>query len=116
MSAALPATLTLSTISVQRLVTGSSVVVVIARGSGLRLGSGLTFSSDFIVQAVKTFGFSTVKVEPPVADEVSLVENGAIGAEEGVLGKAALTISSADMESLAFGLGISIISLNNAKK
>ena len=72
-------------------------------------GGGLTFGSDFVVEAVEAFGFSTVKVEPPITNEVSLVENGAIGAQEGVFGKTTLAISSTDMESLAFSFSISIV-------
>jgi len=50
-----------------------------------------------------------VKVEPPVADEVVLVEDGSVGAEKAVLDLAAVTVSSADVEDLTLGFRISII-------
>ncbi len=45
----------------------------------------------------------------PVTDEVVLVEDGAVGAEEAVLGEAALAIGGANVEDLALGLGVGII-------
>ena len=57
-----------------------------------------------------TWSLWAVKVEPPIADEVVLVEDGSVGAEEGVLGKATLAISSADVEHLALGFRVSIVS------
>jgi len=84
------------------------------RSGGLATGSlslrdGLALSSDVLVEAVEAFGRGAVEVEPPVADEVLLVEDGSVGAEEGVLGQAAQTVSCAHMESLAFCLGISVV-------
>lgn len=58
---------------------GSSI-----RGLGLRSGSGSTSGSNVVVEAVEAFGFRAVKVEPPVTDKVVLIEDGSIGAEEGV--------------------------------
>jgi len=71
---------------------------------------GLTFGGDFLVQAVQTLGLGAVKVEPPVADEVVLVEDGAVGAEEAILGEAALSVSGANVENLALSLGIGVVS------
>ena len=72
-------------------------------------GGGLTLGSDLIVQAVETFGLGTVKVEPPITDEVSLIENGTIGAQKGVFGKTTESVSGTNVESLAFGVGIGIV-------
>ena len=72
--------------------------------------SGGTFGGDLVVAAVQILGLGTVKVEPPVADEVVLVEDGAVGAEEAILGEATLSVSGANVEHLALGLGICVVS------
>ena len=54
----------------------------------------------------------TVDVEPPVADEVLLVEDGSIGAEEAVLGKSASTIVPADVERLALCLRVGVVAFS----
>jgi hypothetical protein len=38
-----------------------------------------------------------------------LVEDGAVGAEEGVLGETALAVSCANVESLALGLSVGVV-------
>ena len=60
---------------------------VAASGAGSGSGGGLSFGGDLLVQAVQTLGLSAVEVEPPVADEVVLVEEGSVGTEEAVLGQ-----------------------------
>ena len=60
-----------------------------------------TLSGNVVIDGVQVFGGRAVKVEPPVADEVVLVEDGAIGAEEGVQGETAQSVLSADVENLA---------------
>ena len=75
--------------------------------------SGFSLSSNLLIQGVEALGFGAVKVEPPVADEVVLVEDGAVGAEEGVLGKTTLAVSGADVEDLTLSLGISIVAWNS---
>lgn len=80
------------------------------RGGG---GGGLTLGGEVVIEAVETLGFGAVKVEPPVADEVVLVEDGSVGAEEAVLGKASSTISGTDVENLALSLWVSVISSIN---
>ena len=57
---------------------------------GLAGGDGFPLSSNILVQAVKTLSRAAVEVEPPVTDEVLLVEDGAIGAEEPAIEKNAL--------------------------
>ena len=47
---------------------------------------------------------AAVHVEPPVADEVLLVEDGAVGAEEGVLQQAPDPVIGADVEGLTIEL------------
>ena len=69
----------------------------------------LSLSVNFQIPSIESLSKRTVHVEPPVADEVVLVEDGPVGAEEAVLGKAPLTIVSTDMECLALGLSISIV-------
>ena len=71
---------------------------------------GLLLGTDVIIDGVKGFGLGTVKVEPPVADEVVLVEDGSVGAEEGVLGEATVAISGTDVEHLAEGLRVGVVS------
>ena len=66
-------------------------------------------SSDLIIEAVEVLGSGAVKVEPPVADEVVLVEESSVGAEEAVLGQTSGAVSSADVESLALGLGVRVV-------
>ena len=85
-------------------------VGALGRGGGGGTG-GLTLGGNLLVQLVQTLGGGAVKVEPPVADEVVLVEDGSIGAEEAILGQTSLSISSADVECLALGLRISIVTL-----
>ena len=65
--------------------------------------------SDLVVEAVQLLGGGAVEVEPPVADEVVLVEESPVGAEEAVLGQTASSVSSADVEDLALSLGVSVV-------
>ena len=82
---------------------------VAASRAGGGTSSGLSLSSEVVVQAVETLGLGTVEVEPPVADEVVLVEDSTVGAEEAVLGQTSGSVSSADVESLALSLGVSVV-------
>ena len=75
-------------------------------------GGGLTLSGEVVIEAVKSFSLGAVKVEPPVADEVVLVEDSSVGAEEAVLGQTSGAVSSADVESLALGLGVRVVTFN----
>ena len=101
---------------------------------GVGGGDGLALGPDVVVEAVETLGLGAVEVEPPVTDEVLLVEDGAVGAEESkkiwkliihlnserlealmnirdlrVFGESTKTISCANVESLAFRLGVSVV-------
>jgi len=69
-------------------------------------------SSDVSIQRVEGLSKTTVDIEPPVADEVLLVEEGAVGAEEAVLGEAIVAVVSADVEGLAVSVGVSVVTLN----
>jgi len=51
----------------------------------------------------------TVNIEPPVADEVLLVEQGSVGTEEAVLYQGASAIISTDVESLTVCVLISVV-------
>jgi hypothetical protein len=73
------------------------------------VGCSLTLSSYVIVKAVQALSLSTVKVKPPIADEIVLVEDGAIGAQEAVLGESTLSVGSANVEHLALSLRVSIV-------
>ena len=68
------------------------------------------FCSIFIQKYFPCLG--AVDVEPPVADEVLLVEDGSIGAEEAVLGKSASTIVPADVERLALCLRVGVVAFS----
>lgn len=54
---------------------------------------------------------TAVNVEPPVADEVLLVEDGTVGTEERVRGQLAVgpVVVHADMEGLAISLGVRVV-------
>ena len=82
---------------------------VAAGGAGGSAGSGLSLSGEVVVEAVETLGLGAVEVEPPVADEVVLVEDGSVGAEEAVLGQTTGAVSGADVEDLALGLGVGVV-------
>jgi len=87
------------------------VAVLVVGGGGLR--GGLGFSADLIVAPVQALGLGAVKVEPPIADEVLLVEDGSVGAEEGLGGQAAETVRDAHVEGLALGVGVGVVSSFN---
>ena len=93
---------------------GPNVVVVVAGGGGL--GSLLALSLDLVVDGVETLGLGAVEVEPPIADEVLLVEDGAVGAEEGegaqvgLLGVVLVDAVDADVEGLALGVDVGVVS------
>ena len=69
----------------------------------------LSLGCNLIVQRPEVLGGGAVHVEPPVADEVLLLEECAVGAEEGVLGEAGVAVVGADVESLALGLWVAIV-------
>ena len=45
----------------------------------------------------------------PIADEVVLVEDGSVWAKEGPLGSGTVSVLSTNVENLALGLGVSIV-------
>ena len=51
----------------------------------------------------------TVHVEPPVADEVLLVEERAVGAEEAVLEQGVAAVRGADVEGLTVGICVRVV-------
>jgi len=65
------------------------------------LTSGGGGSSDISVQRIKLLSQSAIYVEPPVTDEVLLVEEGAVGTEEAVLDQPGVAVVGADVECLA---------------
>ena len=69
----------------------------------------LSLCGNLIVQRPEVHRGGAVHVEPPVTDEVLLLEEGAVGAEEGELGQARVAVVGADVESLALRLGVAIV-------
>jgi len=63
----------------------------------------------FLLDAVKLLSEGAVYIEPPVTDSHLLVEDCPVRAEEGILGEGAFSIASTDMEHLALGLWVSIV-------
>ena len=82
---------------------------IVSRSIGTSASKGVPLCSDLVVEGVELLSCGAVKVEPPVADEVVLVEDGSVGAEEAVLGETSSPISCADVEHLALGLLVSIV-------
>ena len=60
--------------------------------TSLSTGDGGCLCSYLVIEGVEPLGQGAVHVEPPVADEVLLVEDGPVGAEEGVGDQAAINI------------------------
>merc|ERR550539_721601 len=90
-------------------VLSSSSVLSLVRGAGQSFPLG----GDLVVEAVEVLGGGAVEVEPPVADEVVLVEESSVGTEEAVLGQTSGPVSSTDVESLALSLGVSVVTTVN---
>ena len=90
---------------------GRAVIVILGHAAVLRLvaGQGVPLGGDLVVQTPEVLGGGAVEVEPPVADEVVLVEESTVGTEEAVLGQTSGSVSSADVESLALSLGVSVV-------
>ncbi len=74
------------------------------------MGSLFSFGGILFVQRVESGSLGAVEVEPPVADEIVLVEDGTVGAEERVLAQTAVAVGGADVEGLAFSILVSVIS------
>ena len=101
---------------------GSSALIDgrIPRSRGILSGSSVaceasvarksvSFGCDLVVEGVEVFGGGAIKVEPPVADEVVLVQESSVGAEEAVLGEPTGAIGRADVECLALGLRVRVV-------
>ena len=82
---------------------------IVSRGVGCLSSQSFPLCGDLVVEGVEVLSGGAVEVEPPVADEVVLVEEGSVGAEEAVLGETSGTISCADVERLALGLGVRVV-------
>ena len=61
------------------------------------------------VQLIVVFGGGAVNVEPPVADEVLLLEQSSFGARHRLLGEAAFVVVGADVKNLAPCLWVPIV-------
>ena len=62
-----------------------------------------------LIETIQALGGRAVDIEPPVADEVLLVEEGSVGAEERVLEEAAVAVVGAHVEGLTVGLSVGVI-------
>ena len=65
---------------------------------------------------ITSFYQTTINIEPPVTDEVLLIEDAAIGTEERVFKQATHSIIGADVETLTVRLLVTIITLQNNDK
>ncbi len=94
----LPSAVSVAAVSVLRLPVTSGPVLCLALLTG-----GLPFSGELLVENVEPLRLRAIKVEPVVADEVVLVEDGPVRAQEGGLAQTAAdgaTRSNADVEDL----------------
>ena len=57
-----------------------------------------------------------VNIEPPVTDEVLLVEEGSVGTEMGVLDEVGVAEVRTDVEPLALGLGVGVVTFDLENK
>ena len=90
--------------------------LVIAGSSGVGGGSSSFISGSgegLVLLGSNSLGLGAVKVEPPVADEVVLVEDGSVGAQEAVLAQTTLGVGGANVEHLALGLRVGIVTAGN---
>ena len=87
----------------------SSTVAGLPSAPDLGGPSSLPRRGGVEVDRVLGLGEAAVHIEPPVAGEVALLEDGAVGAEEAVLGQSAAAVIAADVEDLALGLGVSVV-------
>ena len=95
---------------------------VVGVACGLRVGvldvgglgerGAVPLGGHLVVAGVEPLRLRAVKVEPPVADEVLLVEDGAVRAEEGLRALAAQTVGDAHVEDLAVGRRVGVVTLN----
>ena len=70
---------------------------------------GVPLCCDLVVEGVEVLGGGAVEVEPPVTDEVVLVQESSVGAEEAVLGEPTGAIGCADVERLALSLRVRVV-------
>jgi len=75
------------------------------------LGSrgGCCSRSNLLVEEIIFLGEGAVDIEPPVTDEILLVEDSSVRTEEGVLEKTSNAVIGADVEALAVGLRVAIV-------
>ena len=85
---------------------GAGVGVLAVGGGG---GGAVPLGGDLVVAGVEALRLRAVEVEPPVADEVLLVEDGAVGAEEGLRAQAAKAVGDAHVEDLAVGRRVRVV-------
>ena len=92
-----------------------SLVLRLLRGRAVRhtsdivAGRRLGHHADLLVLGVELLGRRTVDLVPPDAREALLVEDGAVGAEEGQLDRIAARHGTAHVEGLAASLHVSIV-------
>ena len=64
------------------------------------MARGLPGGVQLVIERIEMFSLVTVDIEPPVTDEVLLLKQSSIGAEEAVLGQSVVlpTRTSTDVE------------------
>merc|ERR1740123_2057429 len=82
---------------------------IVSRSISTSCREGVPLCCNLVIEGVELLGGGAVKVEPPVADEVVLVEEGSVGAEEAVLGEPTGAIRRADVERLALSLRVRVV-------
>ena len=60
--------------------------------------SGLPGGVQLLIERIEMLSSVTVDIEPPVTDEVLLVEQSSVGTEEAVLGQSSSSITNTDVE------------------
>ena len=66
-------------------------------------------SCILIVDGIERLSERAVHIEPPVADEVLLLEDCSVGTEEAVLGQTSVAVITTDVEHLTLSLGVGIV-------
>ena len=86
------------------------IATILTWVSSIIASIGLPLCSNLVIERVERLCQGAVNIEPPVANEILLVHQSPIGAEEAELVKAAVAVAAADVEGLALSLGVSVVS------
>ena len=86
------------------------IATILTWVSSIIASIGLPLCSNLVIERVERLCQGAVNIEPPVANEILLVHQSPIGAEEAELVKAAVAVAAADVEGLALSLWASAVS------